>query len=119
MLQVKFWQRRKRERDSPSPQTHRQDSPGPNRSKRASRPLCRRAYPLELVEMNGNQTLYLDQYGNHYFAKTVKELRSKVDGGGSRVSRMFVYKRNGSTAHVGYVIGAHWLSAFQPVERAL
>ena len=28
--------------------------------------------------MNGNQTLYIDQWNNHYWAKTVKELRSQV-----------------------------------------
>jgi hypothetical protein len=31
---------------------------------------------------------------------------------------MFVDKKDGSTVHIGYVIGQHWLTAFQPVERA-
>lgn len=67
--------------------------------------------------MNGMQTLYLDQYGNRWIARTVKELREKIDGGGSRVSKMFRDKADGRTVHVGYVVGSHWCEAFQPVER--
>jgi hypothetical protein len=60
--------------------------------------------------------LYVDQYGNMFYAKTVKELRSKIGMGGSRVSPMYIDKKDGTTVKIGYVIGGHWLKAFQPCE---
>ena len=66
--------------------------------------------------MNGKQTLYFDQWGNRFWAKTVKELRRKIEGGGSRVGKMYRDKKDGSIVHVGYVIGSHWLTAYRPVE---
>lgn len=66
--------------------------------------------------MNGKLTLYLDQYGNRWLARTVRDLRDQIGGG--RVSRMFRDKADGSSVHVGYVVGAHWCDAFQPVEIA-
>ncbi len=68
--------------------------------------------------MNGTPTLFLDQFGSHIFANTVKELRSKVNGGGCRVGKMYVDQKNGSTIHIGYVVGPRWFTAFQRVERA-
>lgn len=47
--------------------------------------------------MRNKQTLYIDQNGSRWWAKTVKELRNQI----------------------GYVIGQHWLTAYQPVERQL
>lgn len=64
--------------------------------------------------MNGQFTLYLDQYGNRYVAATVKELRAKIGGG--RVAKMYRDKKDGRVVHVGYIIGPHWLTAYQPVE---
>lgn len=64
--------------------------------------------------MNGNLTLYLDQYGNHWFARTVDQLREQIGG---RVSKMYVDKTDGSIAHIGYVIGQHWCRAYRPVEH--
>lgn len=64
-----------------------------------------------------NATLYLDQYGNRFYARTVKELRAQIGMGGSRVSRMYQDKKDGRTVCTGYVIGTHWLSAFAPVEK--
>ena len=64
--------------------------------------------------MNGKQTLYMDQWGNKFWAKTVKSLRDKVGGG--RISKMYVDKKDGSVVHCGYVIGQHWLTAYRPVE---
>lgn len=64
--------------------------------------------------MRGKLTLYLDQYGNRFFARTVAELRDKIGGG--RVSRMYADKNDGHTVHVGYVVGPHWCTAFQPME---
>ena len=62
-------------------------------------------------------TLYIDQYGNKWFARTVAELRKQIAGGGSRVSRMYIDKHNGKTVHVGYVVGDHWCTAYAPNEK--
>lgn len=67
--------------------------------------------------MNGKLTLYRDQHGNCFYAKTLRELRGKIGMGGSRVSKMYVDTKDGRVLHVGYVIGSHWLTAFQRVER--
>ena len=40
--------------------------------------------------MNGTLMLYLDQYGNHFYARTVRELREKVGSSGSRIAKMYV-----------------------------
>lgn len=64
--------------------------------------------------MNGKAMLYVSQSGQHYFARTVAELRATVGGG--RVSKMYRDKKDGRTVHVGYVVGRLWLTAYQPVE---
>lgn len=64
--------------------------------------------------MNGKLTLYHDQWGNHWFANTLKDLREQIGGGA--VSKMFQDTKDGRTVHVGYVVGRHWLTAYQPVE---
>lgn len=61
-------------------------------------------------------TLYLDQHGCRYWAKSRKKLQEQVGAG--RVSIMYRDKKDGSTVKVGYVIGKHWLEAFEPVEEA-
>lgn len=66
-----------------------------------------------------NATLYIDQYGNRFYARTVKQLRLQIGMGGSRVSRMFADSKNGDVLHVGYVIGSHWLTAYAPCERKI
>lgn len=66
--------------------------------------------------MNGKQMLYIDQYGLQYMADTVRGLRSQIRLGGSRVSKMYVDKADGSRVHIGYVIGDHWLRGFIPME---
>jgi hypothetical protein len=68
-----------------------------------------------VVRMNGKFTVYLDQYGNRFYASTLRELRQQVPG---RVSPMYCDKKDGRTVRTGYVIGQHWLTAFQPVEVA-
>ncbi|GAA5483948.1 hypothetical protein [Haloferula sargassicola] len=62
--------------------------------------------------MKGQLTLFLDQYGNRFYSRTLRELREQVPG---RVSKMYHDTERG-TVQVGYVIGQHWLTAFQPVE---
>jgi hypothetical protein len=59
--------------------------------------------------------LYIDQFGARIWARTVRELRAAIGGG--RVSKMYVDKANGQTAHIGYVIGKHWLAAYAPIEK--
>ena len=61
--------------------------------------------------------LYIDQYGNKFRAATVKALRAQIGNGGSRVSRMYIDKKDGSTVKTGYVIGQHWLTKYAPVEE--
>lgn len=59
--------------------------------------------------------LWIDQWGNRYWAASRKDLVAQVGGG--RVSLMYADKLDGSTVRTGYVIGQHWLSEFAPVER--
>ena len=63
--------------------------------------------------MKGKLTLYIDQWGSRWWAKTVKELREQIGG---RVSKMYVDKKDGRSVHIGYVVGQHWLTAYQRVE---
>jgi len=62
--------------------------------------------------MKGKLMLYLDQYGNRWFARTVAELRAQIGGG--RVSKMYIDAKGGETHHVGYVVGQHWCTAYAP-----
>lgn len=68
--------------------------------------------------MNGKPILYIDQYGQKLWAKTVKELREKAGGG--RVFKIYVDKiageHAGKSVHCGYGVGSRWFSAFAPVE---
>lgn len=66
--------------------------------------------------MRGKPTLYIDQWGTKYWATTVKDLRAKLGMGGSRVYKIYVDGKDGRTLHTGYVIGEHWLTAYQRVE---
>jgi hypothetical protein len=58
--------------------------------------------------------LFIDQYGEPIWARTVKELREKVGGG--RVGNVYVDKKDGRTVHCGYVVGRRWFHRFAPVE---
>jgi hypothetical protein len=69
--------------------------------------------------MKGKHTIYFDQYGNKFAATTVAGLRKQIGGGGAGVDRMFRDGVDGVTYHVGYVIGGHWLTAYQPVRVAV
>lgn len=55
--------------------------------------------------------MYVDQWGQRYYAATVKELRKQI-GHAPRVSRMYQDGKDGKTYKVGYVIGRHWLTAY-------
>ena len=67
--------------------------------------------------MNGKQTLFLDQYGGRYWAKSTKELKEQLSGS---VSKMYVDKiageHAGKTVHCGYIVGDNWLNAYRHVE---
>ena len=65
--------------------------------------------------MNGKLMLYVDQYGERWYASSVRELHRKI--GGARPSKMYVDKKDGGTVHIGYVIGTHWCTAYERVER--
>ena len=70
--------------------------------------------------LRGKRTLFINQYGEHFWATTVAELREQFGNGGSRVSKMYVDKiagpLSGKACHIGYVIAGNWLSAYAPVE---
>ena len=56
--------------------------------------------------------LFVSQYGDRFYARTIKELREQIPG---RCSKMYV-DRKGETIHVGYVVGRLWLTAYIPME---
>lgn len=59
--------------------------------------------------------LYIDQYGSKFFATTIKDLKEQI--GRTKASKMYVDGKDGKTYHIGYVIGDHWLTAYQPVRK--
>ena len=63
-------------------------------------------------KMKGEWVLYLDQYGNKWFAKSVKDLREMLGGG--RVTKMYADGKDGKTYHVGYVVGKLWCTPYVP-----
>lgn len=65
--------------------------------------------------MNGKYLLYIDQYGERIWAATCKELVERAGGG--RISKMYCDKKDGSIAHVGYVVGKRWFTCYVPYEE--
>ena len=57
--------------------------------------------------------LYLDQYGNRFYANTRKELKAQIPG---RIGLMY-RDRGAQVIRVGYVIGQHWLTEYVANER--
>ena len=67
--------------------------------------------------MTKERLMYLDQYGQKYYASTRKELVEKVAPYSKpKVSIMYCDKKDGKTVRCGYVIGHHWLTAYKPLE---
>ena len=66
--------------------------------------------------MNGNYTIYIDQYGSKFACHYVNELKTKHYLSG-KVSKMYVDGKDGKTYHVGYVVGKHWLTAYSPLRK--
>ena len=60
--------------------------------------------------------LFIDQDGNKFWAKNVKDLKRQVRGSCVRMMRD---RKDGTTIHVGYVIGQQWLVEFAPVEKVV
>ena len=62
--------------------------------------------------------LWMDQYGQHVWARTVKELQTKCGGG--RIFKIYADMRSGphegKTVHTGYGVGNRWFTRFAPVE---
>lgn len=55
------------------------------------------------------QKLFINQWGEKFIAKSIKELKS-VYGIQGRVSKMYHDDVNGKTWHTGYVVGRHWFA---------
>lgn len=66
--------------------------------------------------MNGVLMLYIDQYGDPIWARTVPDLRKQAGGG--TVSKMYCDLKDGRTVHRGYIVGKRWFSAYIPYEGA-
>lgn len=58
--------------------------------------------------------LFINQYGDRYYAKTVKELKEKVGSG--KVFKIYCDKKDGSVVQTGYGIGRQWFDMFIPFE---
>jgi len=65
--------------------------------------------------MNGKHTLYIDQYGTKFHCLYVYELKTEHHLSG-KISKMYVDGKDGKTYHIGYVVGNHWLTAYQAVR---
>lgn len=55
--------------------------------------------------------LYIDQNGNIFYAKTLQELKEQIPG---KVSIMYVDSNDGNVYKIGYVIGQHCLTCYEP-----
>lgn len=58
--------------------------------------------------------LFISQYGDKFYAETIKELRQQIAG---KCQRMFVDTKDGKVLHVGYVIGKLWLTMYVPYSK--
>jgi hypothetical protein len=58
--------------------------------------------------------VFIDQYGSAHYTKTLTELRARIGG---RLSKMYIDDKNGEALHIGYVIGALWLTEYTRKER--
>ena len=58
----------------------------------------------------------IDQYGNtfHGLEHPRKDLMERLCN--KHCSKMYIDKKDGSSKHIGYVIGGHWLTIYK-VER--
>ncbi len=61
--------------------------------------------------------LYVDQYGSHVFARTVRELCEKTGYAPGSARRMYCDNKDGKTFHIGYVVGNSWWQAYTPYSQ--
>jgi len=61
--------------------------------------------------------LFIDQYGEKIFARTVKELCKKA--GRTKAKRMYIDTEKNGTLHIGYVVGRRWFTEYMPVRRKI
>lgn len=64
--------------------------------------------------VKGRFTLFRDQYRNTFFARSLEELKEEV--GYTKADKMYIDDLNGNTYHCGYILGDHWLTAYQEVR---
>lgn len=64
--------------------------------------------------MTHTSKLYVDQYGEHIRAATLKELLEKAHG--IRATKIYADKPDGRVVHCGYIVKGRWLSAYIPLE---
>jgi len=60
--------------------------------------------------------LWVDQYGNHFYAPSQYALKTQHRISG-KVSPMYVDRVKGPPIKIGVVIGHHWLTQYARVER--
>lgn len=58
--------------------------------------------------------VFINQYGQVYYAETLKELRTKIPG---HLSKMYCDDKDGKSFHVGYVIGHEWFTMYKSVIK--
>lgn len=59
--------------------------------------------------------VFIDQWGQKFYAHTIKELRQQVGGGSVHI--MYRDYKDGHVERIGYVIGEHWMREYAPVIR--
>lgn len=59
--------------------------------------------------------LFIDQYNEHVWARTIRELKQQVGPG--RVFKIYVDKKDGRTVQVGTGIGRRWFNRYIPWEK--
>lgn len=69
---------------------------------------------------DGKPVLFIDQYGDRFWARSLAELRGQCPGA---VTAQYNDRKDGSTVRNGYAIGVgganeRWLTAFKPIEFA-
>ena len=61
--------------------------------------------------------IFIDNYGRVHYARSVKDLAEQLGRSGGSARRIYRDKKDGTTVHVGYVIGPYWCDEVAPVER--
>ena len=62
----------------------------------------------------------IDQYGNHYDDLGKYPRKALLEQlGYKNASKMYVDKKDGSSVHIGYIIGGNWITLYkvEPIEK--